>query len=317
MGLPVTVYRWDDVGAPNISTMFRSNVLNVIKKCLVEGYGSTAPLGWAIEAETPGESIVFSNADRTGFARISSSVTTTYAPMNILTSSEFTPPSTMSKFGYSKTIQPGSNENAWILIGTSKGFYFQTWRIGANNNSRETSLLNGQCVWIGEIDSFFAPDPFAMTSVCNNVNTNDSSATKNESIGASDNGWWANRFYDLDNTGQYADYKIGHGFVGTVGTDWQKNAGTPESTGVPIMLQDVIIRGGGNPYDLDYYNKTLANSLTRPFVRGKLPGLYRLSCCLFSDQPWPTIYNANGVDYYCVPSEYGVTTMIKLDSWYD
>lgn len=317
MGLPVTVYSWDDVGAPNISTMYRSVILNVLKKCLVEGYGSKAPLGWAIEEEVSGERITFSNADRKGFARVGSSVTTTYASMYFLTACEFTAPATLSKIGYLKYFQPGSNENAWILIGTSKGFYFQTWRTGANNNSKETSLINGQCVWIGEIDPFFAPDPFAMTSVCNNLNGNDTSASKAESIGASDNGWWANRFYDLDNTGQYADYKIGHGVVGAAGTDWTKNVGTPESTGVPIMLQDVLIRGGGNPYDLDYYSKALANSLTRPFIRGKLPGLYRMSCCLFADQPWPTIYNANGVDYYCVPSEYGVNTMIKLDTWYD
>ncbi|GIU24730.1 hypothetical protein TUM4637_09330 [Shewanella hafniensis] len=317
MGLPVTVYRWDDAGAPNITTMFRSGILNVIKKCLVEGYGSKSPLGWGIAEEIVGERITFSTAGATGFARIGSNSVSSYASMYFLTGSEFTPPSTLSKLGNFKFFQPGSNENAWILIGTSKGFYFQTWRIGANNNAREISLINGQCIWVGEIDSFFAPDPFAMTSVCNNLNSSDTSGTKNESIGASDNGWWANRFYDLDNSGQYAEYKIGHGFVAAAGTDWQKNAGTPESTGVPIMLQDVIIRGGGNPYDLDYYNKTQANSLTRPFVRGKLPGLFRLSCCLFSDQPWPTIYNANGVDYYCVPSEYGVTTMIKLDSWYD
>lgn len=321
MALPVTVYRWDDVGAPQIYTGYRSVVLNVFKKCLAEGYGSKASLGWDVIFETPGEAIYFRNSAITGGGhvfRAYSSTTTTNAPISVICSSDFTvETSTLVRQNFLRTFQTGNGETAWILIGTERGFYFQTWNPSANNNSTQINIAMGICFFAGEIDSFFETDANPMACISANASSHDYAASQADTIADIDDGWNANMFYDLDNTNQYGLYKIAIGLDKAGGTDWTKNGGTHTSTGIPLILQDIIIKGAGNPWDVDYYGIPQSNSLTRPYIRGKLPGLYRMNCCLYADQPWPTILTIDGVDYYAMPYRYGVNTLIKLDTWYD
>ncbi|GGZ31599.1 hypothetical protein C8J23_101158 [Shewanella chilikensis] len=320
MALPVTVYRWDDAGAPSIVGGNRSSVLNVLKKCLVDGYGDKLPLGWTIEAETIGESIAFVPSipeSNGGVARIYSSSSGNNAAMYVYCGNVNLGGGSFSNAGWIRTFQTATNETGWILIGTARGFYFQYHKPNTNNNDVEVAGGMSVCIFVGEIDSFFEPDPSAMTCISANSSAHDYSVSNLDSIGMIDDGWSANRFYDLDNNGGFADYNIAIGLDRADGTDWQKNTGTYESTGVPIIIQDVIIKGSGNPHADDNYGVSQANSLTRPYIRGKLPGLYRMNCALYSDQPWPTILNIAGVNYYAVPSKFGVTTLIKLDTWYD
>lgn len=62
MGLPVTVYRWDDDGAPQITNRTPSEMVDVLKKVLVTGYGTKASLGWNIAFEDVGtQKIAFRN----------------------------------------------------------------------------------------------------------------------------------------------------------------------------------------------------------------------------------------------------------------
>ena len=51
MGLPVTVYRYTDPGAPQVNNGTPSEWINVLKKVLVEGYGTKVGLGWTVEFE--------------------------------------------------------------------------------------------------------------------------------------------------------------------------------------------------------------------------------------------------------------------------
>lgn len=321
MGLPVTVYRSDDVGAPNISTGYRSAVLNVLKKCLVEGYGSKASLGWSIVSETSGEAVAFRNSKTNGgghVVRVYSSSTASNAPMSFICSSDYIVESnSLIRTGQLRTFQTGAGETAWILIGTARGFYFQTWNPSANNNSTQINVTMGICIFAGEIDSFFDTDANPMACISANSTSHDYSASQAKTIADIDDGWGASVFYDLDNTNQSGLYKIAIGLDKAGGTDWTKNGGTHTSTGIPLIIQDVIIKGAGNPWDVDYYGVPQSNSLTRPYTRGKLPGLYRMNCCLYADQPWPTILSVDGVDYYAMPYKYGVNTLIKLDTWYD
>lgn len=45
--MPVTVYRWDDVGAPQLQGQSVGSLITVLDACLVNGYGSKAPAGWS------------------------------------------------------------------------------------------------------------------------------------------------------------------------------------------------------------------------------------------------------------------------------
>ncbi len=55
MGAP-TVYRWDDTDAPVLNGLAGSG-WNMVKKCLVEGYGSKAAAGWTILFEDVAQQI--------------------------------------------------------------------------------------------------------------------------------------------------------------------------------------------------------------------------------------------------------------------
>ena len=61
MAQAVTVYRWDDPGAPQIVDGRPSEFINVFKKCLVEGYGDKQPLGWQVQLEEAINKISFIN----------------------------------------------------------------------------------------------------------------------------------------------------------------------------------------------------------------------------------------------------------------
>lgn len=68
MGLPVTVYRWDDAGAPQLSKGIKpSELINVLKKCLVDGYGSKQGAGWSVPfMDLASNQIVFRNSTLQG-----------------------------------------------------------------------------------------------------------------------------------------------------------------------------------------------------------------------------------------------------------
>ena len=42
----VTTYRWDDAGAPQLTGRTPAEIIDVIYKCAVTGYGEKSPLGW-------------------------------------------------------------------------------------------------------------------------------------------------------------------------------------------------------------------------------------------------------------------------------
>ena len=68
MGAP-TVYRWDDSGAPSLAGV-EGTLIDVLRGCLVDGYGAKAGAGWTIAYED-GNSVVFRpGAGRQFFYRV-------------------------------------------------------------------------------------------------------------------------------------------------------------------------------------------------------------------------------------------------------
>lgn len=64
MALPVTMYRWDDPGAPQLSQT-QGSAVDVIKKCLIDGYGTKEPAGWVIEEiSSDNKNMIFSPKSR-------------------------------------------------------------------------------------------------------------------------------------------------------------------------------------------------------------------------------------------------------------
>lgn len=136
MALPVTVYRWDDPGAPQIINGRPSEFINVFKKCLVEGYGDKQPLGWAVQLEGALNQISFVNdiatggtggsyvlksengADAVGEKVIIQCCQSFVDFENLVQAS---PKSTYKMLGgtFGRDLFP-----EWLIIGTSNAFYF-------------------------------------------------------------------------------------------------------------------------------------------------------------------------------------------------
>lgn len=67
MGLPVTIYRSSDAGAPQLGTRKPSEMINILKKCLVDGYGAKVGAGWTIPfVDLAANNIVFRNSPVNG-----------------------------------------------------------------------------------------------------------------------------------------------------------------------------------------------------------------------------------------------------------
>jgi hypothetical protein len=132
--VPVKVYRWDDAGAPKLTTddgAFKT----VLKACLVTGYGEgenrKEPLGWEIHQET--ETAAY-------FRSVSEKSSKPYLLVNGSSSGYYN--SVSAKFKVSADLQPhvannnvaaeaGNSVNElycrsrrdWVLIGNERGFW--------------------------------------------------------------------------------------------------------------------------------------------------------------------------------------------------
>lgn len=64
MAQAVTVYRWDDPGAPQL-TQTHGSAVDVLKKCLIDGYGTKSAAGWVLEdISADNNNMIFSPASR-------------------------------------------------------------------------------------------------------------------------------------------------------------------------------------------------------------------------------------------------------------
>lgn len=60
----LSVYRWDDPGAPQMSST-KGAALNILKKCLIDGYGDKTPAGWLLESiSADNNNMIFAPASR-------------------------------------------------------------------------------------------------------------------------------------------------------------------------------------------------------------------------------------------------------------
>jgi hypothetical protein len=132
MGLPVTVYRWDDVGAPPLGNGTPLEIITILKQCLVSGYGTKEPLGWSILFEdTSTRQIILKNDDTKGGSGGCVKVKSYNGSNNPNGMMWYQPARSASDInnmlGVGNIHSVSTNDKElWFLIGTSMGFYFVT-----------------------------------------------------------------------------------------------------------------------------------------------------------------------------------------------
>ncbi|ABE56516.1 hypothetical protein Sden_3240 [Shewanella denitrificans OS217] len=333
MGLPVTVYRSDDAGAPQFTEgMKPSELINVLKKCLVTGYGSKAAAGWSVAFEdAPTQQIVFRNSTslasgsfvkfwpRSAGDTVRGVVNFQSAPFLTSINPDW---ATVNAAGWRCMFGSGYYVKHWVIIATAASFYIYTYGDSPKNTVQQ-STYHYLSIFCGDIHSLTPNDATRFTTVMG-PSESDSSITANPS-------WTDGLTYLNDNTKVCKMHQ-------TDGSDYPKqmvlNMPYPVYHTLPIrvvppanhlqFLSPVAIRqlyyspqgAGVNFEDSQGVNNNL--STLHPYARGIMPGLYQSSFNGYTDELLPLRKDFNGTLYYLVPTSHlGASNLwISTGDWY-
>lgn len=320
MGLPVTVYSSEDAGAPQFAATPSpkpSDYIAILKACLVDGYGTKAPLGWTITAEdVANRKIAFRNSlsdGGTGSYLVVSDLNGTDATNGILrlfACRDFTDFTNFGRRGKYQAVSGNGQQTKWTLIGTGRAFY-----LFLNNTSKTTYYLSSSSVpafFAGDIHSVFPNDAGAFITVANwNSNTDTNSAGWNYSftyIGASQTGAFDN-IYDVDGFDHSLGYQTKFAFSTLA-------MSLPDEPDVNTLLSPLYMIL--NSITANDRNAVKAiNSALSPLVRGWLPGFLQSAYKGFTATQYPLYRTFNNQNHLLLQT-YGCGEFwLNLESWYD
>lgn len=322
MGLPVTIYRSTDPGSPLYkpgAPLKPSDWLPVFQKCLVDGYGTKAGLGWTLDYGSVAElKMVFRNSIADGGSGGAVKIESNPSTDTVTSGLKFTCANGITgldafdrRVGSVSTLAESNGWyiKGWTLIGTSRGFWFI---IEANGNTAVSMNTNcyhyTACFFIGDIDSFIPNDSGIFTCLASGYGRDDPmvdlpTSRDRAMILGSPNGTAARAtLYEATGGSLYATYSTRSG--GHNATSSGATLQDPQGLGVPIdLLPEVLVGGSG--------------SVTLPRIRGVVPGLYTTSYIGWGNDQLPIIRNYGGVDYYLNSGYYIPRAFIQASGeWY-
>lgn len=319
MPLPVTVYRWDDAGAPSITGQKPTDIINILKKCLVEGYGTKQPLGWEIAFEDVAAlKIVFRNSMNDGgsggFVKFWSDNDNIRTSLFLHSAASATSVDDLFNVGYTKLVACTHQTSRWALIGTSRGFYLFL----SDANPMAYSPIYNASVFIGDIDAVLPMDAgmFIVGFPSHSDATSVSWAVSLDylSVGAHS---FAAKVYDADGHASYGDY------CGIAPFGKSNQLPCPDGLFSPTMFAKIpfIINYANYGRDIttsDRDGVSHVESQTRPILRGFVTGMVQSMGAGGKALTWPQIINDNGVDYWMLRAANAKFTdkFIRLDEWY-
>lgn len=337
MAQPVTVYRWDDPGAPQLVNGKPSEVIDIWRKCLVSGYGSKLPLGWTEHFhDTVNQAIAFKNNLAEGgsgsFVKIYSndSSDNNNALMRITSAFSMTDINTLFRQGFTKAFYiaagTGNNyNNKWILIGTPTGFYFLTAR---NVQNHGFGFLYNAAMYCGDIYTTVPNDVGRFITLVQPtqgdtaaVNYTDSLNYYIAGISVTSTTGTLN-MYDTDGFDNAVTYGLSSLNSSTTAIS------SPNFNGAPVHPNHrfpLVIRRFGMNFDsvsashLDRVGEIPARSQLSPYYRGFLPGMFSTLYPGYRSEPWPTYVILDGQNYLPLQNtnDGGITLFINLELWND
>lgn len=137
MAIP-TVYRSTDPGAPVLSTAATDAAITVLRACLVTGYGSKSPAGWAEPFSATNKAVfrasvggtgAFFRVQALGGARLPFSLTGYSSMTGVDTGID----ATLGAWGLgSPSTDSGNPAHAWTVVATPTAFWFSAEHAGAS-----------------------------------------------------------------------------------------------------------------------------------------------------------------------------------------
>ena len=177
--MTVRVYRWDDAGAPTLSSTIGS-LINVLDACLVTGYGAQAPLGWTKPFADTNVAVFRAGAGNQRYLRVLDSSTGTvgarvvgYEDMTDANTGSGAFPTEAQVVGGLYVRKSSSTTTsllrAWILIGDAKRFYLIVDRNTADFTSTTAGSFQG--MFFGDIISFRPDDTYGTALIAQESTT--------------------------------------------------------------------------------------------------------------------------------------------------
>ncbi len=174
------VYKSSDGNAPVLAGNSRTCMVNLFRKCLVDGYGDKLPAGWTMPFINLGETVAcFRNSiTGTGFffavdgeseASSADARFSCYEAMSSESSGSF-PIGAMNKCDFSNSTD--STPRPWILIANDQWFYFFVYynatALPNTAAAAASSTYNLQSYFVGDFESFYATDGFNFSFIYSN-----------------------------------------------------------------------------------------------------------------------------------------------------
>lgn len=314
MGLPVTVYRYTDAGAPQITSGTPSEWVNVLKKVLVEGYGSKAPLGWTLEFENAGaRKVAFRNSltdSGTGgyFQFWSSDGSDTAGRVcYIKNAGSMSSLDTFTKPGWTRAFPLSTSGKGWEIIGTSRGFFLIQHRTVAPMVMNSSTNAQQLCCFIGDIESFIPNDIGIFVIVTGNPSNSDNTSTSvsNINIASCAPSMWC-KMFAADGSDTYGYYSATPFVENSTSNAFISNA---EVSGFQHILLPMIFTLPVNTANND--------STVLPTSKGKCPGLLKSSFAGYSNDVWPVTANINGINHVLLRGYNAPSYWVSTGDWYE
>lgn len=313
MGLPVTVYRYTDAGAPQLVNCKPSEWINILKKVLVEGYGSKQPLGWTVEFENAGAfKIAFRNkiADggSGGYVQFYSQTgaDTSFGMIAMKCAMGMSALDTFIKPMHVRVLQTSVSFKGWEIIGTSRGFYIMVHDSTKTTMSIGSDTAGRQVYFIGDIESFIPNDAAPFTLV--NGTNGDSDVVSTSSIGLN---IAQNNYCHMYGTDGSND-KMLHIFDKQFYKSLSSNDGNADLLNMPLIMSPLVITTSNST------NANNANngSVALPYARGRVPGFHTSSFAGYKGETWPYEITQDGIQWVLLRSYYPCQFWIRLGEWY-
>lgn len=291
MTYPVTVFRWDDPGAPQLpSTGCSANDMKaVLKACLITGYGAKLPLGW-LEIFDDSLGYVLQNKVADGGSGMmvrlwpssgswTSALTSSFSACLLLQSAKTYSASNSPLFPSQVNMSWASQQTAgvtksWILIGTAIGFYLLIGHYSASINTTQytqssVSDIYSFSMYVGDIVDTIPNDAYPFVVVTKNHNSD-----IGDQAGANIQGGLDTLYNDFSNS--IGGIKMYEADGGTAFTKYGVRQPFTQcgATGFAATGQNDLVVAGGI-----YLTKNLQssqdNTVTNklPEIRGRLPGI--------------------------------------------
>ncbi|WP_166838710.1 hypothetical protein [Rheinheimera pleomorphica] len=335
MAQAVTVYRWDDAGAPQLPNGKPSEIIDILTKCLVDGYGDKTPLGWTrpfYDAVNQAAAFRNSVADggSGGYAKFFSNdgSDNNNALMRITHAASMTDINTLFRQGYTQALRAtaGSGNNKtdkWLLIGTNTAFYFIMGR-NVSVHAGSTSFPNS-CIFVGDYYSTIPSDVSRFITLAAPAQTDTSFAGYLETldwlcVSAQYSNSACLKLYDADGFESFIQYSL-CSFTNnsSVTTNTVFNAAPPFPQGlIPVHIK-ATSRDQATTNVSDRFGVILPRSQVSPVYRGILPGLFNLTYIGYRDLAWPSVVEIDAQNYLPLRNPNGgpINAAINLEIWHD